>query len=230
VADPRLRGERADEDAAAGRSASAERPIFYFDFSSPECWLAAERVNHELPVVPAWTPVRVAGGRPPSGGELDDLERRAVAQGLPAPRLPDPWPDDLDLALRAATFAAASGRVVAFSLAALRQAFAAGRDLSEVDNVLIAAAACELHPRAVLKGIESRSTAERLRAASAEAAERGVREVPALVAHGCVLQGSAAVGDATPAARYLLSVARGEIDLDMDAARALHEGRGERLP
>jgi hypothetical protein len=27
-----------------------------------------------------------------------------------------------------------------------RQAFAGGRDLSDVDNVLIAAAACELHP------------------------------------------------------------------------------------
>ncbi|MBA3422507.1 MAG: DsbA family protein [Thermoleophilaceae bacterium] len=214
-----------------GGPEASERPIFYFDFSSPECWLAAERVNHELPVVPVWTPVRVSGSRgSPSTEELVDLDRRGAAPGLPAIRLPDPWPDDLDLALRAATFAAASGRVVAFSLAALRQAFAAGRDLSEVDNVLIAAAACELHPRAVLKGIESRSTAERLRAASAEAAERGVREVPALVAHGCVLQGSAAVGDATPAARYLLSVARGEIDLDMDAARALHEGRGERLP
>ncbi|CAA9487957.1 MAG: hypothetical protein AVDCRST_MAG17-597 [uncultured Solirubrobacterales bacterium] len=161
------------------RPEAPDRPIFYFDFSSPECWLAAERVNHELPVVPVWTPVRVAAtsGRP-STEQLADLDRRAVEHGLPAIRLPDPWPDELDVALRAATFAAASGRVVAFSLAALRQAFAAGRDLSQVDNVLIAAAACELHPRAVLKALESRSIEQRLDAASEEARRRGVARLP----------------------------------------------------
>ncbi|MDQ4072335.1 MAG: DsbA family protein [Actinomycetota bacterium] len=177
-----------DGDAGQGLepepSVATERPIFYFDFSSPECWLAAERVNPELPVVPVWTPVRVAvrGCVQPSDEEIADLTSRALAQGLPAPRLPDPPPEDLDLALRAATFAAASGRVVAFSLAALRQAFAAGRDLSQIDNVLISAAACELHPRAVLKGIESRSIDERLRTATADAVTRGVREVPTVIA------------------------------------------------
>ena len=55
-------------------------------------------------------------------------------------------------AMRAAVFAQQTGRVVAFSLAAFRQAFAGGRDLTDTDNVLLAAAACELHPRAVLKG------------------------------------------------------------------------------
>ena len=46
--------------------------------------------------------------------------------------------------LRAAIFAKEAGKVVSFSQAALRQRFAAGRDLSEGDNVLIAAAACAL--------------------------------------------------------------------------------------
>ena len=189
MADPRLN--------ASGRQ------VFYFDFSSPECWLAAERVNHELSVVPEWVPVRIE--RPgdasprPDASALPDLEHRAAAQGLPAPRLPDPWPEDLGVALRAATFAAASGRVVAFSLAALRQAFAAGRDLSKVDNVLIAAAACELHPRAMLKGIESRSIEERLRAATDEAIAHGVGEVPAITANGELFEGGTAV-DAARAA------------------------------
>ena len=57
--------------------------------------------------------------------------------------------------MRAATFAKQTGRTVSFSLAAFRQAFAAGRDLSDPDNVLIAAAACELHPRALLKAVET---------------------------------------------------------------------------
>jgi 2-hydroxychromene-2-carboxylate isomerase len=67
---------------------------------------------------------------------------------------------------------------VAFSLAAFRQAFAAGRDLSDLDNVVIAAAACELHPNALLKGIETQSIKDRLREATAEAYELGVRGVP----------------------------------------------------
>ncbi len=66
--------------------------------------------------------------------------------------------------MRAATFAQQAGRTVAFALAAFRQAFAGGRDLSELDNVLIAAAACELHPNAVIKGIGLKSTKDRLRA------------------------------------------------------------------
>jgi 2-hydroxychromene-2-carboxylate isomerase len=80
----------------------------------------------------------------------------------------------------AATFAKHAGRGVAYSLAAMRQAFTAGRDLAVVDNVLIAAAACELHPRAVLKGIEARAVAEALDRASERAAALGVSELPAL--------------------------------------------------
>ena len=184
--------------------AEVARPTFLFDFACPECWLAAERVNHELPVVPAWVPVRLhatteSAPRAPSETQLVDLARRARAQGLPVPRLADPWPADLDLSLRTATFAAASGRVVAFSLAALRQAFAAGRDLSNVDNVLIAAAACELHPRAVLKGVESRSVEERLRAASARAKAGGALALPALLVEGRAFTGASALEDASAA-------------------------------
>jgi 2-hydroxychromene-2-carboxylate isomerase len=197
MADPRL-SPGAPGGAVADPAEATQRPVFYFDFASPVCWLAGERVNHELPLAPVWVPVRLPSAtrgshRAPSAEEAVDLETRAVAQGLPAPRLPDPWPDDFDLALRAATFAAASGRIVAFSLAALRQAYAAGRDLSQVDNVLIAAAACELHPRAVLKGTASRSVEERLRGASDEAAERGVREAPAIATAKGLFQGSTAL-------------------------------------
>ena len=71
------------------------------------------------------------------------------------------------------TYAKQIGRAVAFSLAAFRQAFAAGRDLSERDNVLIAAAACEMHPPAVIKGAELRGTRERLEAATERGARRG---------------------------------------------------------
>ena len=70
--------------------------------------------------------------------------------------------------------------MVSFSLACFRQVFAGGRDMSDVDNVLIAAAACELHPNAVLKGIETRSVKDRLRAATDEALALGLEGIPTI--------------------------------------------------
>jgi 2-hydroxychromene-2-carboxylate isomerase len=170
---------------------SDERPIFYFDLGSPYAYLAAERVNHLLPVVPVWRPVllgaifRARGyGSWSETDERDagiaEVERRAKRYGLPDIRWPHPWPGNTLTAMRAATFAQQTGRTVAFALAAFRQAFAAGRDLSDVDNVLLAAAACELHPRAVLKGIETQSVKDQLRATTDEAIARGVTGVPSI--------------------------------------------------
>ena len=111
----------------------------------------------------------------------EDVERAARAQALQPLVWPEPFPSDSERAMLAATYAKQIGRAVAFSLAAFRQAFAAGRDLSQRDNVLIAAAACEMHPAAVVKGAELRGTRERLEAATEEARAAGVREVPAVV-------------------------------------------------
>jgi 2-hydroxychromene-2-carboxylate isomerase len=109
-----------------------------------------------------------------------EIERRAAEYGLMPVRWPDGWPNNMLKAMRVATFAQSIGRAVAFSLAAFRQAFAAGRDLSDVDNVLIAAAACELHPNAILKALETQSVKDRLREATQEAYDRGVRGVPTI--------------------------------------------------
>ena len=123
-------------------------------------------------MVPEWQPV--LGAR--EWVDRAAVEHAAAEQGLPAPRWPAGFPFDGEMATRAATFAKQTGRAVAFSLAAMRQAFAAGRDLSVADNVLIAAAACELHPRAVLKAIETRSVAE----AVVTAESLGIERLPAL--------------------------------------------------
>ena len=107
------------------------------------------------------------------------VDREEVERAAAAPVVwPDAFPFDSRVAMLAATFAKETGRAVAFSLAAFRQAFQAGRDLSEVDNVLIAAAACELHPRAVLKALESDRVADALDAAGERARSLGVTEVP----------------------------------------------------
>ena len=166
-----------------------EQPIFYYDLGSPYAYLAAERMQRVLPVVPVWQPILLGGIWKETGGRswattdqrdagMREIEERAERYGLLPLKWPDGWPNNTLQAMRAAIFAQQGGRAVAFSLAAFRQAFAGGKDLSDVDNVLIAAAACELHPRAVLKGIELQSTKDRLREATADAYARGVRGVP----------------------------------------------------
>jgi 2-hydroxychromene-2-carboxylate isomerase len=175
------------------RPSSVERPVFYYDLGSPYSYIAAERVNSVLPEVPVWQPILLGAvfkatrrsswghGERRSEG-MAEVERRAAARGLPAIRWPAPWPSDMLTAMRAAIFAQDAGRAVAFSLAAFRQAFAAGRDLGVLDNVLLAAAACELHPRAVVRGVETRVVKDRLRSETQAAVERGVTGVPTVAA------------------------------------------------
>jgi 2-hydroxychromene-2-carboxylate isomerase len=167
---------------------------FYYDLASPEAYLAAERVVSVLGAVPEFVPVRIGsvGGFRCAEEEAiyrSDIERRAAAYGLLPVRWPDAFPADTEWAMLVATYAKQTGRVVAYSLAAFRQAFAAGRDLSERDWVLVAAAAAEMHPAAVIKSAELRGTRRRLEEATAAAAAAGVRDTPAVRVGDAVFHG-----------------------------------------
>lgn len=188
-----------------------DRPVFYYDLGSPYAWLAAERIHEAMPVTPVWQPILLGGIWQRTGGGswsrtdarddgIAEVERRARDYGLMEVSWPVEWPTNSLLAMRAATFAQQAGRAVAFSLAAFRQAFCAGRDLSELDSVLIAAAACELHPKAVAKGIESKAVKDRLRAATDEAAARGVVGVPTVAVGDELFWGDDRLEDAAAAA------------------------------
>ena len=170
---------------AGSSTAEPQQARFYFDFASPDAYLAAEQVNAALPEIPEWVPVAIGAPAFRCAAEIDayreDVERRARTVGRQAMRWPVGFPSESEFALLAATYAKSIGRAVAFSLAAFRQAFAGGRDLSERDNVLIAAAACEMHPSAVVKGAGLRGTREKLERATAEARAAGVVSVPAVV-------------------------------------------------
>lgn len=189
-----------------------EQPVFYYDLGSPYSYLTAERIQQSLPVVPVWQPVLLGGIWQQSGGQSwattdarhdgqEEVERRAEQYGLMPVRWPDGWPNNTLRAMRVATFAQSIGRAVAFSLAAFRQAFAGGRDLSDVDNILIAAAACELHPNAILKALETQSVKDRLRDATAEAYARGVRDVPTVAVGDQLFYGDDRLEEAASALR-----------------------------
>jgi 2-hydroxychromene-2-carboxylate isomerase len=179
---------------------SSPLAAFYFDLASPLAYLAAERVLHVLPGPAEWQPVLARGLNPsPPTREPFDLipiEQAAREQGLQPLKWPSLFPFDSALAMRVATYAKSIGRTVPFTHAAFRQAFAGGSDLEQIDFVLIAAAACEMHPAAVIKAAELRSVAEQLSTATALAAAAGVVDVPAVRVEERVWVGERAVEDA----------------------------------
>ena len=188
---------------------------FYFDLGSPYAYLTAERISGLFTEAgleqPEWQPVLLGGlfrtfdrdswaNGPGRDEGIAEVERRAATQGLPPLVWPDPWPGNTLFAMRVATFAKQTGRTVSFALAAFRQAFAAGVDLSEPDNVLIAAAACELHPNALLKAVETEIVKNALREATDSAAKLGVFGVPSVVVGGEVFWGDDRLEEAVSAA------------------------------
>lgn len=215
-------------------SMSTPDATFYFDLASPLAYLAAERVLQTMPVATEWQPVLARelpcaesfeGFRCRDDEEIFrlEVERRARALGLQELRWPDPFPFDSAFAMRAATYAKSIGRVVPFAQSAFRQAFAGGRNLEAPDNVLIAAAACEMHPSAVLKGAELRSVGDRLSAATAEAAALGVSDVPAVSVDKRVFHGERALEQAAAYTRA------GESPVFVNTTAAA-TGDGERTP
>jgi 2-hydroxychromene-2-carboxylate isomerase len=190
---------------------STPSATFYFDLGSPYAYLAAERVSGSFAErgleAPEWQPILLGGLfkrfdrgswalTPERGAGIAEVERRTSAYGLPPIRWPDPFPGNTLIAMRAATYAKQTGRTVAFALAAFRQAFAAGRDLSDPENVLVAAAACELHPNAVLKAVETAAVKDELREATERAGDLGVKGVPSLVVEGEVFWGDDRLSEA----------------------------------
>ena len=185
-----------DPDGAHAAAPDPRLATFYFDLGSPYSYLSAERISRLFADAelnqPEWQPVLLGGlfshfdrgswsltdGREKG---MAEVERRADEYGLQPVRWPDPWPGNTLHAMRVATYAKSIGRTVSFALAAFRQAFAGGRDLTDPDNVAIAAAACELHPNAIAKAAASDGVKRRLREATDAAAARGVFGVPSVV-------------------------------------------------
>jgi 2-hydroxychromene-2-carboxylate isomerase len=193
----------------------AERAVFYYDLGSPYAYLSAERIsglfNQAGLEQPEWQPILLGGlFRTFDRGSwaltearaegIAEIERRAAEQGLPPIVWPDPWPGEMLNAMRVATFAKQTGRTVSFSLAAFRQQFAAGKDLTVPENVMIAAAACELHPRALESAVKTSIVKDALRVATDEAAAAGVFGVPSVRVGEEVFWGDDRLEDAVEAA------------------------------
>lgn len=168
-----------------------ENLTFYYDIGSPYSWVIAERISQSLPKA-EWQPVLqpdVDDG-PLWDGDQEKIYDYAQKFGLLRPRFNE---DRMNLTIAdtrkmmlAATYAKSIGRTVAFSLAAFRQMFNAAHAVDDENTLLLAAAACEMHPRAVLQALEMKSTSEALAAAGEKLRERagGRTELPVLIGDG----------------------------------------------
>lgn len=167
--------------------------MFYFDLADARSYLAAERIQ-TLGAAAEWEPVHMAAlGLDPPPLDRERLAAEVQRAGLQPLRLARTWPPDSRLAMLAATYAKGGGRVVAFSLAAFRQTFAGGRDLGDETTVLLAAAASEMHPRAVLRAVGTSSVSQALARACERAVACGVRSLPAFWRDGRLWQGEEAL-------------------------------------
>ena len=112
-------------------STTRPRATFFYDFSSPYSYLAAERISGLFAEAgaeqPEWQPISFghvlqATGRTPWSMQPDgpdpenlaEIQRRAAERGLPEVRYPEGWPvDNYTLnPTRAAIYAKESGRVI----------------------------------------------------------------------------------------------------------------------
>jgi 2-hydroxychromene-2-carboxylate isomerase len=177
--------------------AAPEQPVFYYDLGSPQCYLLGETIMSTLPMAPEWEPVLAsqftAGIAPKQHLDRLQIERLADKLGLQRLRWPSTWPPDATRAMLAATYAKKIGRGVAFSLAAFRQTFAGGRDIGDDHTILIAGAACEIHPAALTKGVQMASTADALQTANMRARAAGVSTLPAIQMDGRTYEGAEAM-------------------------------------
>ena len=163
---------------------------FYFDFSSPYGYLAAERIDglaakHEREVT--WRPMLLGavfqkiGGSPlvnqPLKGPYSrhDMLRSARLHGI-AFNVPDNFPVNSIAACRAYYWLAESdaGTAHDFALALYRGYFVDNRDLSQPETVVEAAQALGVDADALVAAVQDQAVKDRLRAENDAAIERGV--------------------------------------------------------
>ncbi|MEZ5667027.1 MAG: 2-hydroxychromene-2-carboxylate isomerase [Alphaproteobacteria bacterium] len=163
---------------------------FWFDFSSPYGYLAAQRIDDVAAAngsTVAWRPFllgalfKLTGSSPlldqPLKGDYarHDMARSARRTGVPF-RLPDPFPFSGVAASRAFYWLDGSdpSAAVAFAKRAYAAIFGAGRDLSKPPAVVDVLADCGHDRAAAEAGIADPAVKERLRAAVDSAIERKI--------------------------------------------------------
>ena len=173
---------------------------FYFDFSSPYGYLAAERIDalaarHGREV--AWRPylmgvaMKVTGSSPlvnrPMMGTYSrhDMQRSARCLKLPL-SFPEPFPIATIAACRAVYWTERHdpGEAKPLAKALYRAYFVDGRNISEADVVAEVAADSGADRGALLAGIQDPAVKDRLKEVTNDAVERGIFGSPFFMVDG----------------------------------------------
>ncbi len=177
------------------------QPIeFWFDFSSPYGYLAAQRIdklaeNHRRSA--SWKPFllgavfKVTGGQPllelPLKGAYSkhDMERAAREHEVPL-KMPAKFPFLSVAAARAFYFLDASdpGKARAYAKAAYRQVFGEGKPPESGEAAAAIGAEVGVDPKAILAGINDPAIKDRLRQETDRAIQLGVFGSPYFIVDG----------------------------------------------
>lgn len=189
-----------------------DAPVFYYDTNSPYAYLAANRVDDVLPLMPEWRPisfgviVRQTGKVPWSFGDgreanFADIAHRARERGLPEVRYPSEWPaEGYSLnPLRALLLTDGSEQLRAATLELFRMMFVEGRMLNDLDALLEATDRAGMDRDRVREGIQDPEIKDGLRANTDEALAAGVTGVPTVAVAGQLFWGDDRLEEAAAA-------------------------------
>jgi 2-hydroxychromene-2-carboxylate isomerase len=187
-------------------------PIFYYDLSSPYAYLAAARVDEVLPVRPDWRPIAFGViiqriGKVPwsfaedRSADLEVIERRAAARGLPPMRYPEGWPVKTYsvVALRAALLEVDQDQRRAITRELYRISFVEGRHLADIETVLDAVERVGLERESTRAALGSQEIKDLLRAETDDALALGVTGVPTVAVGEQLFWGDDRLEDAAAA-------------------------------
>ena len=191
--------ERAVVTLSRFLKAKADRPkpqlTFWFDFHSPWCWLAAERIGtlaQKQGAELAWRPLHLPNlieeidGRQPLEENpafvkwyRQDLLDHAAGMGLEIHYHPQ-YPLRNSRALRAALYAIDEGKGEAFVRRVMRAYWSKQADITDLGLLARLGEACGLDGAKVAEAAQSSGLKAKLEANTAEAIKRGVFGVPTI--------------------------------------------------
>ena len=186
-------------------------PRFYFGALSPYSWFAAERIRELIPDA-QWRPVfagalfrsagRITWGLTPERQErIADCQRRAAEHGLGPISWPEGWPRSDVLPARAMLAADRYGRLIPFALAAMRECFRDGRDITQPEQLEAVAASIGMDGPRLLEQAQRPEIKDALRGVNDEAVAAGVIGVPSVLVDGEVFWGDDRLSEAASRCR-----------------------------
>jgi 2-hydroxychromene-2-carboxylate isomerase len=167
------------------------RAVLYIDPQSPYAYLAEARAASVLGEEPELQPIALGAifvrrgwgswaHTDTRGENIEAIERRSAAAGLPPLRWPDDWPAQTLAPARAAAWAHQQGALRTWLRAYWRLVFAEGRPAGELDTLRAAAAEAGIDAAALEAAIADQALKDTLRAWTDQAWSDGVRGIPTL--------------------------------------------------